>query len=248
MRKYPNRYESIIKDIYKCLKNLDDNRARESMVWIIGEYNSRIENAFDLLSSFLASFREEEPNVQIQILNAIVKHYLNSQDNDELITKVLQIATEETDNPDLRDRAFIYWRLVFADIELAKKVVLNDKPPISEDSGIVEPELLEKLIQNMSFVASIYYKAPESFVPKIRAKINERFDQEYVEGSENIKVKEYVDSSGQVIEEGKIQAKIKPELDVLSQVLDIDTEEKPHVSKKNMDKEENQVKENLLDI
>jgi hypothetical protein len=33
----------------------------------------------------------------------------------ELMERVLRIATEETDNPDLRDRAFIYWRLLTVD-------------------------------------------------------------------------------------------------------------------------------------
>ena len=33
---------------------------------------------------------------------------------------VLQAATAETDNPDIRDRAYIYWRLLSGDLEIAK--------------------------------------------------------------------------------------------------------------------------------
>eukprot|EP00983_Pelagomonas_calceolata_P133362 1161958-Pelagomonas_calceolata.AAC.7 len=33
-------------------------------------------------------------------------------------TQVLSCATTETDNPDLRDRAYIYWRLLSTDPEV----------------------------------------------------------------------------------------------------------------------------------
>jgi vesicle coat complex subunit len=35
-RKYPNRYESIIKDLCENLKALDNSEARAAMIWIIG--------------------------------------------------------------------------------------------------------------------------------------------------------------------------------------------------------------------
>ena len=35
-RKYPNRYESIIKDLCENLKALDNAEARAAMIWIIG--------------------------------------------------------------------------------------------------------------------------------------------------------------------------------------------------------------------
>ena len=37
-RQYPNRFESIIKDLCMHLKSLDNAEARAAMVWIIGEY------------------------------------------------------------------------------------------------------------------------------------------------------------------------------------------------------------------
>ena len=49
------------------------------------------------------------------------------------------MATEETDKPDVRDRAYIYWRLLHKNPEATKKVVLGDKPQIrSKLHGIVE--------------------------------------------------------------------------------------------------------------
>lgn len=46
------------------------------MIWIIGEYAERIDNADELLESFLESFPEEQAMVQLQLLTATVKLFL----------------------------------------------------------------------------------------------------------------------------------------------------------------------------
>jgi vesicle coat complex subunit len=62
-RKYPNRYESIIKDLCENLKQLDNADARSAMIWIIGEYCERIDNSVDLMSTFSENFKEESKKV-----------------------------------------------------------------------------------------------------------------------------------------------------------------------------------------
>ena len=47
-----------------------------SMIWIIGEYAERIDNADELLESFLENFPEEPSQVQLQLLTATVKLFL----------------------------------------------------------------------------------------------------------------------------------------------------------------------------
>lgn len=47
-----------------------------SMIWIIGEYAERIENANELLEGFLETFIEETAEVQLQLLTAAVKLFL----------------------------------------------------------------------------------------------------------------------------------------------------------------------------
>lgn len=51
-RKYPRRYENILRDLCENLKSLDDPEAKAAMIWIIGEYVDTIENADQLLSDF----------------------------------------------------------------------------------------------------------------------------------------------------------------------------------------------------
>lgn len=166
-RKYPNKYESIISILCENLESLDESRAKAALIWIIGEYVERIDNADQLIDSFLDNFNDEPYNVQLQILTTCVKLFLKfSKNTKDIITRVLKMCTEETDNPDLRDRAYIYWRLLSKNIEVAKKVVLAEKPPIEEDDKITDPKILNKLMKNISMLSSVYHKLPETFISK----------------------------------------------------------------------------------
>ena len=149
------------------------------MIWIVGEYGERIDNALDLMLNFTENFKDEAKKVQLAILNAAVKLYLKLEAAaEDLVQEVLKLATDESDNPDLRNRGYIYWRMLSSNPEMAKRIILCQKPTISEDSATIETQLLDRLVDNIGMLSSVYYKPPESFVKKIREKINERFDLE----------------------------------------------------------------------
>ena len=164
-RKYPNRYESIIATLCENLDTLDEPEAKASMIWIVGEYGERIDNAPELLENFIEHFEDENPSVQLQLLTAIVKLFLKRpEDAKELVGQVLNLATSNADNPDLRDRGYVYWRLLSTDPEAAQAVVLAAKPVISDDTFQLDAPVLDMLISNISTLASIYHKPPEFFV------------------------------------------------------------------------------------
>ena len=141
LRKYPG-YEGVIPTLCKYIDELDEPEARAALIWIVGEYAEKISNADDILSGFVEGFLEEftqvshlvdlfggrgcgtnkcDAQVQLQILTAIVKLFLKKPSNNQgLVQKVLQQATTDNDNPDIRDRAYIYWRLLSGDLDVAK--------------------------------------------------------------------------------------------------------------------------------
>jgi AP-1 complex subunit beta-1 len=166
-RKYPNRYESVIGTLCENLEDLDEPEAKASMVWIIGEYAERIDNADDLLESFLETFADETAQVQLQLLTATVKLFLKQPDTtQDMVQRVLTTATEESDNPDLRDRGYVYWRLLSSDPEAARAVVLSEKPEIVDDTSVIEPQLLDELMLQISSLAAVYHKPADAFVVK----------------------------------------------------------------------------------
>lgn len=140
-RKYPQRYEGIIPTLCASLEELDEPEAKASLIWILGEYADKIDNADELIGTFLDNYAEEpiqvslciidrvarfssggpSKQVQLQALTAVVKLFLQKPDSAQaLVQRVLALATKTADSPDLRDRAYIQWRLLSSDSEAAK--------------------------------------------------------------------------------------------------------------------------------
>ncbi|CAL8577793.1 beta-adaptin [Xanthoria parietina] len=165
-RKYPG-YEGIIPTLCKCIDELDEPNARGSLIWIVGEYAEKISNAGDILAGFVDGFMEEFTQTQLQILTAVVKFFLKKPDQpqaQQLVQKIFQSATAENDNPDVRDRAYVYWRLLSSNPQVAQNVVLSHKPPITSTIQSLPPALLDRLLTELSTLSSVYHKPPEAFI------------------------------------------------------------------------------------
>ncbi|PKC16073.1 Adaptor protein complex beta subunit [Rhizophagus irregularis] len=206
-RKYPNNYEGIIPTLCQNLEVLDEPEAKASLIWIIGEYAERIENADELLVTFLDTFRDENSQVQLQLITATVKLFLKKpQATQNIVWRLLQIATSECDNPDIRDRAYVYWRLLSTDPQAAKAVVLSDRPVISVQGNTLSGPLLEELINNISTLASVYHKPPETFLGR------GRFGADAVQ-------RRAIEEQEEASRESPIQAQVKTNIENL---LDLD--------------------------
>lgn len=162
LRRYPGRFEGVIGELCEHLDALDEPEAREAMVWIVGQYADRIDDSHVILEQhFLSTWHDEPVNVQLALLTATVKLFiLRPTRGQAMVPKVLKWATEETDNPDLRDRGYMYWRLLSSDPAAARDIVHPDKMPLIhvEDDAIMDPRVLEELELGIGTLASIYLK------------------------------------------------------------------------------------------
>lgn len=158
-RKYPNQYESIISHVIRNIDDLDEPEAKAAVIWIIGQYADRIDNSDGLLQDYLATFHDETVEVQLALLTATVKLFIQRPTKgQQLVPQVLKWCTEETDDPDLRDRGYMYWRLLSTDPATAKQVVMGQKPPITAESEKLDPRTLEELCLNVGTLATVYLK------------------------------------------------------------------------------------------
>lgn len=109
--------------------------------------------------------------MQLALLTATVKLFIKRPTaGQELVPKVLKWATEEVDNPDLRDRGYIYWRLLSTDPSSASTIVFSDKPPISTESEAMDRGVLDRLLLHTGTLASLYGKEPQTFIRGARGK------------------------------------------------------------------------------
>ncbi|WAR01329.1 AP1B1-like protein [Mya arenaria] len=154
----------------RCVSTLLDliqtkvNYVVQEAIVVIKDIFRKYPNKYESIIATLM-LSDENTQVQLQLLTAIVKLFLKRPtDTQELVQQVLSLSTQDSDNPDLRDRGYIYWRLLSTDPAAAKEVVLAEKPLISEETDLIEPTLLDELICHISSLASVYHKPPNAFV------------------------------------------------------------------------------------
>jgi AP-2 complex subunit beta-1 len=159
LRKYPGQYESIIATLCENLDSLDETESKKSIIWVIGQYAARIENADSLLEDFIFSLADETYEVQLALLTAAVKLFIaRPAKGQDLVLKVLTWATKEADNPDIRDRGFMYWRLLSTNLSATKQIVLSEK------SIGLETENRFSMEEYIGTLASVYHKSPQQFI------------------------------------------------------------------------------------
>lgn len=145
MRKYPKKNEALVKDIMDQMTRIDEPESKSAFIWILGEYAHKIEGAEEKLKFFIDSFSDQSTPVRLQILTSAVKMYIKyPEECEEMVMNVLHLASELSDNPDLRDRGYIYWRMLSTDPTRTKDVVMAKRPEFNEDlSNLMDDTTLE---------------------------------------------------------------------------------------------------------
>jgi AP-1 complex subunit beta-1 len=101
------------------------------------------------------------------MLTAGVKVFLKyPEESESFITILLQKATDETSNPDIRDRAYIYWRMLSSEPEKTKTVVLSDKPVLRDEGFGLDTGFLDEMVENIGMISSLVQKTPGELFKK----------------------------------------------------------------------------------
>lgn len=160
-RTYPDRYEGVIVALCESIMTYDDPNAKASLVWILGEYCTRIEGVEDILidllsidleSQMVGQFVEDPVVIQLAVITAVTKIFIaTKQEKTQLLFKLVTgKAMAECLSPDVRSRAAFYQRLIAMDqtMQLAQQVVFVQKPaPVYSDglSAKLEEQLSNQL-------------------------------------------------------------------------------------------------------
>ena len=113
-------------------------------------------------SGFLEDFRESEHAAPPTVTHGVraLPQIAATGEAQQMVQSVLSMSTECTDDPDLRDRGYIYWRLLSNDPEAAKaRPVLGPKPPVEDDTAKLDEATLDLLLSQIGTLASVYQAA-----------------------------------------------------------------------------------------
>jgi vesicle coat complex subunit len=165
LRKYPSKYnfDGMFLDLVSLLDHATESESKVASVWILAEYAEEIYNvSMATFKKWIANFQAEDRKVQLEILSSAVKVYLKYPDEFEsLISDLLTVATENVNNPDVRDRAFIYWRMLSTDPEKTKTVVFGYRPQAKDNDKLVDQSFLSDMMKSMGYASSLFEKRSE---------------------------------------------------------------------------------------
>ena len=169
MRKYKGHALELINKLNLDLINsISDASAKAAAIYIIGEFCTMVPNSTEIINYFVENYSNTEfvSKIKLQILNSAVKNFVNKPDeSEEIIKVVLQKGAEESENPDVRDRAYIYWRLLEIDPDIAKDMMVSEKPPFNfVDEDELDSETVDDMIVNMTNVSAVYMRKDKELI------------------------------------------------------------------------------------
>lgn len=183
LRKFPGSFESVLGKICENVETVKEPRAKAAAVWILGEYCDMIEHVDVLLDPFLDTFHDEQPQVQLQILASLVKLYIDKPDEtSDQLQFILSEATKDKNVPDVRNRALIYWRILSADREVAKDIIVFGKQTVMHSGLQFDKGILSELINNLGTVSGVLHVIPSDFVKRVRFTEEDSDDDLIAEG------------------------------------------------------------------
>ncbi|CCF57942.1 hypothetical protein KAFR_0D02940 [Kazachstania africana CBS 2517] len=157
--------ENMIKQVCSLLNTWDSphvllrtDNAKCNFIWLLGQYPAYFPNLNDKISLFIENFTEEEPLTQISILVTVVR--LHTKLPGATLQNVLELASHETSEVDVRDMAMIYWRCLSMDNsdELISKLCGAVAPKIENAVENFSPGVLEELLMELGTISSIHLR------------------------------------------------------------------------------------------
>lgn len=170
LRRYPGKNDLItliVPVISNHIDELTDNLALSGYVWLLGEYPKYFTGLKEKILVLVDNFLDYDSMLQLNILTTVVKINLTlpSGGFSQFLQTVLERATKDCENADVRDKAYIYWRLLStSSTEAQQKIISAKLPPIKTIISSFNPVVLEALISELSTLSSVYHKPASTFI------------------------------------------------------------------------------------
>lgn len=168
LRRYPGRNDLITLVVPVLSHHIDEltsSAAISGYVFLLGEYPKYFTNIKEKLQLLTDEFLAHDATLQLSILTAVVKASSQKAGFSHMLQTVLEKATKECENADVRDKAFLYWRYlsIVAPSE-QNKFFTAQLPPIETIIPAFNPSVLEELIEELSTLSSVYHKPASTFI------------------------------------------------------------------------------------
>eukprot|EP00026_Physarum_polycephalum_P003187 Phypoly_transcript_03197.p1 GENE.Phypoly_transcript_03197~~Phypoly_transcript_03197.p1 ORF type:complete len:776 (+),score=144.14 Phypoly_transcript_03197:101-2428(+) len=179
LRVYPDHATQVLDHLCEYLPEIEDPEAKEALIWILGFFGNTYDDTPYLLESLAEHFEEEPPTIKLAILTSCM-HLLFSRpaEMQPILGSVFEKALNLSEQPDLHDRALLYYRLLErsandADpnwVNVVSNVINAANASLgTAHSGFAEDESYEirdKIFEEFNTLSIIYGKPAFEFARK----------------------------------------------------------------------------------
>ncbi|KAJ3426611.1 ap-4 complex subunit beta-1 [Anaeramoeba flamelloides] len=136
---------------------------KKHLIWIIGKYYSKIENVDQMLKVLVKNFfQEKNTNIQLEIVNTLVKCYLMSPEKYKIILpNIFSKILNNCGDIDLRERVFFYSKILNYNVQAAKQIIFPKI--ITKYQHKKKLDLYNYLYQNFNTLSVCYMKPFDYF-------------------------------------------------------------------------------------
>ncbi|KAF0975466.1 hypothetical protein FDP41_005460 [Naegleria fowleri] len=162
-------------------RTIEDPEALSSFVWMLGEFgkDAILPAAPYILENFIDNFSTYHYSVRNQILTSAMKlFFLRAPEMVAMLGRLFEVAVNDTSHADVHDRALFYYRLLSANVDLAKSVVMTKKDVVTKFAEEESVEFRDRLFSEFNTLSIIYGKPSERFIVKDVEVLGQAIDDE----------------------------------------------------------------------
>lgn len=164
LRKYPEQAATVVPVIPNYFKKMDDPRGKAACLWLLSEYPSFAFEAPYLTEALIDTYDSiKDVFLKQELLTSTMKlFFARAPEVHKMLIRLFKSAIADNSNPNLHDRAVIYYHLLEKNVDDAKKIIYAD--PASKQFNERDLDLEESLFDEFDSLSIIYNKISSNFI------------------------------------------------------------------------------------
>jgi vesicle coat complex subunit len=161
LRKFPDEGLDLVPTLLESIEAYDEDEARASIVWMIGQYGPVLDNTLTLVTGFIDNFALEPTFVQSELLTTCLKLFLYDQSiYRETLKAVIAKGLAGIENADLWERSILYGRILEADLDLITPINSQSLGLKMPGPTSLDPDIVTHLLCEIGTLSSVYHRLP----------------------------------------------------------------------------------------
>lgn len=139
--------------------------AQEAYLWALGEHGADQLDTPYILEAMVDNWSSLAPRVKLQLLTSTTQiFFARPPEMRDGLLNLLDIASTESENPAILDKALLITRMLASDVSLAKRVFQGKSLPVASFSADLDPTSQDVIFDEFNTLSVLYREPATSFI------------------------------------------------------------------------------------